>query len=340
MRAIISLGIGLGITITAEGVETEAELSCLRAEGCHEGPGLPVQPRPAQRRDRGAAEGAARFGIRRAGRSGRGSRAGGVSCSSSFSPCGRRSILRANHFCLSEIVSSPPCKNKSLNTSGKSLLQIRPSHPTRGVAHVTNARWDAMDATASGAQGIAGRIALRERSSGARTNGAANCLRWNSLGCVRGPARALARQARTVKSCGPDAPCWRQAVRRCIRAQPGSNASSIRKATVAKVLGSPRRARISRNPSCRESRMIRFTCGLLVRSLCARPRVQSAPGFPCALFSREGETDANLGRIAPRECGRVSALIETHRHCRSERRSNPASRLSLHKSWIASLRSQ
>ena len=29
---------------------------------------------------------------------------------------------------------------------------IRPSHPTRGVAHVTNARWDAMDATASGAQ--------------------------------------------------------------------------------------------------------------------------------------------------------------------------------------------
>ena len=27
---------GLGMTTTAEGVETEAELSCLRAEGCHE----------------------------------------------------------------------------------------------------------------------------------------------------------------------------------------------------------------------------------------------------------------------------------------------------------------
>jgi len=36
---------GLGVIITAEGVETEAELSCLRAEGCHEGHGLPVQPR-------------------------------------------------------------------------------------------------------------------------------------------------------------------------------------------------------------------------------------------------------------------------------------------------------
>ena len=40
VRAIISLGIGLGVTITAEGVETEAELSCLRAEGCHEAQGF------------------------------------------------------------------------------------------------------------------------------------------------------------------------------------------------------------------------------------------------------------------------------------------------------------
>ena len=40
MRAIVSLGKGLGVTITAEGVETEAEMSCLRAEGCHEGQGF------------------------------------------------------------------------------------------------------------------------------------------------------------------------------------------------------------------------------------------------------------------------------------------------------------
>jgi len=40
IRAIASLGKGIGVTITAEGVETQAELSCLRAEGCHEGQGF------------------------------------------------------------------------------------------------------------------------------------------------------------------------------------------------------------------------------------------------------------------------------------------------------------
>jgi len=47
VRSIVSLGKGLGVTITAEGVETEAELRCLRAEGCHEGQGyLFSRPRP------------------------------------------------------------------------------------------------------------------------------------------------------------------------------------------------------------------------------------------------------------------------------------------------------
>ena len=40
VRAIVSLGVSLGVTITAEGVETESELHCLRAEGCHEGQGF------------------------------------------------------------------------------------------------------------------------------------------------------------------------------------------------------------------------------------------------------------------------------------------------------------
>jgi diguanylate cyclase (GGDEF)-like protein/PAS domain S-box-containing protein len=40
VRSIISLGRGLGVTITAEGVETEAELGYLRAEGCGEGQGF------------------------------------------------------------------------------------------------------------------------------------------------------------------------------------------------------------------------------------------------------------------------------------------------------------
>jgi diguanylate cyclase (GGDEF)-like protein/PAS domain S-box-containing protein len=47
VRSIISLGVGLGVTITAEGVETEAELNCLRHEGCHEAQGfLFSQARP------------------------------------------------------------------------------------------------------------------------------------------------------------------------------------------------------------------------------------------------------------------------------------------------------
>lgn len=40
VRSIVSLGMGLGVTITAEGVETEAELGCLRHEGCHEAQGF------------------------------------------------------------------------------------------------------------------------------------------------------------------------------------------------------------------------------------------------------------------------------------------------------------
>jgi diguanylate cyclase (GGDEF)-like protein/PAS domain S-box-containing protein len=39
VRAIISLGASLGITITAEGVENESDLACLKAEGCNEGQG-------------------------------------------------------------------------------------------------------------------------------------------------------------------------------------------------------------------------------------------------------------------------------------------------------------
>lgn len=44
IRSIVSLGQGLGVTITAEGVETEAELHCLRAEGCHEAQGFLFSP--------------------------------------------------------------------------------------------------------------------------------------------------------------------------------------------------------------------------------------------------------------------------------------------------------
>jgi len=40
VRAILSLGSSLGITITAEGVETDSDLACLKAAGCREGQGF------------------------------------------------------------------------------------------------------------------------------------------------------------------------------------------------------------------------------------------------------------------------------------------------------------
>ena len=47
LRAILSLGSSLGMTIAAEGIETDAELACLKAAGCHQGQGyLFSKPRP------------------------------------------------------------------------------------------------------------------------------------------------------------------------------------------------------------------------------------------------------------------------------------------------------
>jgi hypothetical protein len=45
-------------------------------------------------------------------------------------------------------LSSPISKNIPLVPSGKSILELPPSYPTEGRAHVTNAGWDAVDATA------------------------------------------------------------------------------------------------------------------------------------------------------------------------------------------------
>jgi EAL domain-containing protein (putative c-di-GMP-specific phosphodiesterase class I) len=44
VRAVTSLGAALGMTITAEGVETSEQLECLRNEGCTEVQGIFVQP--------------------------------------------------------------------------------------------------------------------------------------------------------------------------------------------------------------------------------------------------------------------------------------------------------
>src|SRR5207302_9093058 len=67
-------------------------------------------------------------------------------------------------------------------------------------------------------------------------------------------------------------------------------------ATVAKTAASPGRARISRKAIARgKPGCPGCTCGLTRVHFCSTPthmglRAQSAPGFPCALFSKRGTT--------------------------------------------------
>ena len=85
--------------------------------GLPRGAGLPVQPRAAQRRDRGAAEGAKRLGIRRARRHRRGRRAGGVR--------GRHSVIwmeRSEIRVHARATTAPDCA--SLHPGYEFLLEL------------------------------------------------------------------------------------------------------------------------------------------------------------------------------------------------------------------------
>jgi hypothetical protein len=125
-------------------------------------------------------------------------------------------------------VQSPRLKIFRLTRRANHRYDSRRLTRTRGVAHVTNARWDAVDATASGAQMESQGGSARERSAGARTNDAATRLRGTLPDRTRssedfgGDGRG--RRSRVV--------CWRQVFRRCIRPT-GPVASMIREATVA-----------------------------------------------------------------------------------------------------------
>ena len=123
--------------------------------------------------------------------------------------------------------------------------------------------------------------------------------------------------ARTAKSCGPDA---RNAGVKSLRGQRLSGAM------VARSSDSPGRARISRKaiaqgrPEC-----FRFTCMLVCAFPCAsmhtRPRVQRAPGLPCALCLKRARTICKTSDKACRENANACLLVVpanagTHTPCR------------------------
>src|ERR1700716_2001457 len=96
----------------------------------------------------------------------------------------------------------------------KSHLQPSPSRPTEGrIAIVTDAGWDAVDATAF--------CARRDR-------------RANRKICERSTARGREMLLRTAKSCGPDAPTLASSLVEGESAQPGADKPDIREMTVAK----------------------------------------------------------------------------------------------------------
>jgi hypothetical protein len=88
------------------------------------------------------------------------------------------------------------------------------------------------------------------------------------------------------------------------------------RATVARKPGHRGERGVSRKPLRREGRIASAepvcSCAFFCACLHTRPRVQRAPGFPCALlFLSRVAIDAKLGRIAPRECGRTSSRCMT-----------------------------
>jgi hypothetical protein len=92
-----------------------------------------------------------------------------------------------------------------------------------------------------------------------------------------------------------------------VSTRPGLGASVIRRATVARKPGHRGEREVSRKPSCGESRSDPVEPVVHSCVFCAHDRgCNRRPAFPAPSVLKEGEFVASLGRIAPRECGRIS----------------------------------
>jgi hypothetical protein len=127
------------------------------------------------------------------------------------------------------------------------------------------------------------------------------------------PACRRTAQLRTAKPCGPGTRCWCQVGGGATG--PTGFCCAIQSAGDGdKTNSSPGRARNKPlKPLRREGRLFTAepvcSCAfLLAQTLHMRPRVQRAPGFPCALcFLMARMVLVELGRSAPRGCGSVSS---------------------------------
>jgi hypothetical protein len=196
-----------------------------------------------------------------------------------------------------------------------------PSRPgTRGVSRSSRTR-DGMRWTwqRRARNGIAGRsLTARERSTGARTNGASTPS--SKLGGRHMAGRSVWRRLlRTAKPCGPGTRCWCQAgggfssptgIRRAIFASDGDKTNS-----------SPGRARRKPlKPLRRECRVFRGTCGdyRVLTTNAHGLRVQRAPGISLRPLFSGRTVCAQLGRTAPREffcCFKFESGSRSQRHC-------------------------
>jgi hypothetical protein len=141
-------------------------------------------------------------------------------------------------------MSSLARKKNSLNASGKSALELRPSHPTRGAARDRHER---------------------------------------AVGCGgRGCAFDERHVKRTAKSCGPDAPMLASSLADCSVRRWWQESPVAKESTKETVKPLRREGRIaSAEPVC--------SCAHFLCILHTRPRVQRAPGLPCALRLERAE---------------------------------------------------
>ena len=161
---------------------------------------------------------------------------------------------------------------------------------------------------------------------------------------TRQPSNVRRRSPRTVKSCGPDARCWRQV---------GGGAFTPTGVRRRKTSARRRWQQSSSHRGEHEAavKTIRAGKAWLLQAepvvqpcafLCARIAGASRrPAFPAPSAFMRAESSARLGHFVPRECDGMSAVrklncVAMDRHCE---RSEAIQNLAAERLWIASSRS-